>query len=101
MAANDDRVHPNQSFSTLVLTDTPLDVGAASTRVVANNIVLTGGAAIEIVVFANSAGSAYFSVLLPIGAVINIGGFDFNNTGLEVDTASSAGDVGVFISFSQ
>ena len=101
MSQADDRVYPNQFFSTVALTDTAQDVGTVSTNLVAHEIILVGGDALEAVKFSNSAGSEYFTIQLPIGAVLNIGSANFDNTGLEVETLTAAVGVGCFISFSQ
>lgn len=102
MGHNDSSSYPGSVYSKVDLTDT-LDVVSAKNVKVAWGVI-TGGAAIEIVIFrragASVAGDEYFRQRVPIGAVVPIGGFRCKPSaagkiGLEVITASAAGDVSV------
>lgn len=100
MAGYSDRgLYPRSVFSTAALDTTAQDVGTASVERRVAWGTITGGAAAEIVIFRDSAGSTeYFRQPVPIGAVIPLGGF-FAKDGLEVLTASAAGDVGLVLAY--
>lgn len=98
MAYNDHTEYPRGIFNKEDLTNTPVDVGTASVGVRVSSIYIFGGAAAEDVVFANSAGTKLFTI--PVGAteVVALPQFRFYApAGLEVDTATAAGDVHVVI----
>lgn len=105
MGHNDSSTYPGAVYSKVNLTDTLDVVSAINVRVAWG--VLIGGAAAEIVIFRRaSAGAEYFRQNVPAGAVVPIGGFrckaDANSKlGLEVITASAAGDVGVTLGYEE
>lgn len=103
MGHSDSSSYPKGVYSNKVLSDTLAVVSTKNVKVAW--VTLVGGAALEIVSLRRAAaGASYFDVLLPIGGVVRLGGFacsaDANGKiGLELITASAAGDVGVYIGY--
>lgn len=98
MPFTDQTEYPRGIFHTAVLTNAAQDVGTAGEKIKVSHFLLTGGAAAEIVIFRNSAGTnEYFrvplaageKVVVPRGFVAEVGA----SHGLEVLTADAAGDV--------
>ena len=96
--------YPRGIFNTVVLNTTPIRVGTVDAEVKVKHVHLRGGAAAEIVIFQSEDGTQeYFRVSLSIDESVDLGPFSIRATtsalagGLEVKTASSAGDVEVTV----
>ena len=96
--SDDKRLFFENAFSTTTLTNTPQDVGTASTPLRMGWASIVGGAAAEVVVFADSDANEVFSIGVPAGTNVHVDGFLFSN-GLEVDTATAAGDVSIVVAY--
>lgn len=89
--------YPSGTFTTQALTTTPQTVFSGKAKV--SHMVLQGGAAAEIVIFrAVDNSPELFRIKLAIGETVVIPrGFKVDSEGLEILTASAAGDVAVTI----
>jgi hypothetical protein len=87
-------------FSTTALTSVAQSVNSGA-RIRSKYVYVGGGAAAEIVIFRRpSAGSEYFRIPVGIAGAIALPAFEFDfDDGLEVITASAAGDVTVVITY--
>ena len=93
--------YPRGIFTTAALTNVAQDVGADGVNLKVSHLVATGGAAAEIIIFRNSAGTTeYFRLPIGIGETIVLPrGFETEEGGLEALTASAAGDVNLTVFF--
>ena len=89
---------PNQIVNIESLTNSAQTVFAAGAKVRIGHIVCAGGAAAEIVIFRAIADTpVYMQVNVPIGDTVVVPGWVVGTGGLEVITASAAGDVNVAV----
>lgn len=102
MAYNPESEFPANVFSKTDLTNTPVNVGPTTPTKPTFRMawgVIIGGAAAEVVTFRSRDGNTdYFSVNVPIAAVVPLRGMQFPGD-LEILTDSAAGDVGVVIAW--
>lgn len=82
------------------LSNTAVELVGGQKRLAVNRLILVGGAAAEIVIGRNTAGTVeYFRFPVPIATIVNIDLHATFEDGLEVLTASAAGDVSVFCNY--
>jgi len=93
--------HPRSIFNTNVLTNTAQDVGPLPSGFWVAGISLSGGAAAQVVIFQNTAGTELFRVKVPILTPVIVPIGFWVSAGLRVITAGAAGDVTATVFFNQ
>ncbi len=94
MGFNDQSQYPRGSTKITSLTNVAQEVSAGPIRV--NRLIALGGAAEEIIILRNTAGTEFGRYVVAIGATLNER-VEFWAADLEVITVSAAGDVTVWI----
>ena len=94
MGYNDQTQYPRGSTKITSLTNVAQEVSAGPIRV--NRLIALGGAAEEIIILRNTAGTEFGRYVVGIGATINER-VEFFAVDLETLTVSAAGDVTVWV----